>query len=88
MTGAYLFKKGTYKTSTFVKYVPNECKRRYTVICPPGSNNSSFVHKISRKERKCKSWLPKIKKKTTNEQSIHDLYWFKRHVKYRSNGTR
>lgn len=63
MTGAYLFKKGTYKTSTFVKYVPNECKRRYTVICPPGSNNSSFVHKISRKERKCKSWLPKIKKK-------------------------
>lgn len=52
-SGIFIWKR-TYKTSTFVKYVPNMCKRCCTVICLSGSNNSSFVHKISRMERRCK----------------------------------
>lgn len=55
--------------SPVIKYVQIDCKRRFTVILLSGTNNSSFLHKISRMEKKIfKAFFLDLKLRKSNEK--------------------
>lgn len=62
--------------SPVIKYVQIDCKRRFTVILLSGTNNSSFLHKISRMEKKySRLFLLDLKLRKSNENKEYYMFY-------------
>lgn len=62
--------------SPVIKYVQIDCKRRFTVILLSGTNNSSFLHKISRMEKKIfKAFFLDLKLRKSNENKEYYMFY-------------
>lgn len=61
--------------SPVIKYVQIDCKRRFTVTLLSGTNNSSFLHKISRMEKKIfKAFFLDLKLRKSNENKEYYMF--------------